>query len=99
MNHPSKYRRKRDGTTRLLARAAVSKSAGSLGDLLLGDGNDVDGDRVELENENVRVVIARMAKSKLTPIDLRRSFVSWSTSRVPFSLFWVKSRAETSGTY
>lgn len=35
----------------------------------------------------------------LTPRCLSRSLVSWSTSSWPVSEVWVKSRADTSGTY
>lgn len=86
---------------RLVAAAAkaIAEAARALGDLLLLDSDDVDGDAVELEALSVRVSELSLEFVKHTPMDLRRSLVSWSTSSMPLSLFWVKSRADTSGTY
>lgn len=92
-------RGRKDRVVHLGAVLAVAKSAGTaLDNLLLRDGDDVGGDVVELGT-----VLAGLSKSDImmerTPRLLRRSLVSWSTSREPDSLFWVKSRAEISGTY
>jgi hypothetical protein len=83
---------------RLVAGGTGAEAARALDNLLLGNGDDVDVDGVELGNVSV-VVKNRQKIEKLTPRDLRRSLVSWSTSSMPDSEFWVKSRAETSGTY
>jgi hypothetical protein len=79
--------------------AVVAEAAGTaLDDLLLGDGDDVGGDAVELLCVLVTCV-CWCREEERTPKLLSRSLVSWSTSSEPDSLFWVKSRAEISGTY
>jgi hypothetical protein len=97
----SPQRRAKSCKGRLVAAAAgqtVAEAAGAVGNLLLLDGNNVDGDAVELSWLSDAVSL-KCGVGEHTPMDLRRSLVSWSTSSMPLSLFWVKSRAETSGTY
>jgi hypothetical protein len=50
VNRLFRYRRREYRTQRLLAWSAVVETARSLGDLLLCDCDDVDGDGVELES-------------------------------------------------
>lgn len=81
-------------------RAVAEASAAALDSLHLCDGDDVDGDRVELE-EGIELAgdTATTRARKLTPRCLSRSLVSVSTSSWPLSEFCVKSSAEISGTY
>lgn len=65
----SKYRRRREGTTKnLLAGAAVVEASGTLDNLLLSDGDDVDGDGVEL-----REIISIYRGSYVVNMNLRPS--------------------------
>ncbi len=97
-----------------LSGSAVAEAAGSLGALLLGNRDDVDGDRIELDMENVSLLRefgarvspppplsmgGRGGLMRRTPRCFSRSLVSTSMSSWPLSEFWAKSRAETSGTY
>jgi hypothetical protein len=81
------------------ARAVSVSSSTTLGELLLGNGDDVDGDRLELHVLLASCPTHPNGWGAHTPRCLRRSLVSPSTSSWPLSEFWVKSRAETSGTY
>lgn len=87
-------------SSRLSAWVAVVEAARTLCNLLLLDCHDVDWDAVELWGLLAIDLGSHVLwLCALTPSDLRRSLVSWSTSSWPLSLFWVKSRADTSGTY
>jgi hypothetical protein len=86
-------------TTRLVAaRGAVAEApAATLHRGVLGDGDDVGGNGVELlQLKLAKPLAGGEKKSKRTPRCLSRSLVSVSTSSWPAS---EKSRAETSGTY
>ena len=93
----SPNRRKEHRSAHLSAGRTGTEAVGALGNLLGGDGDNVDGDGVELGR--VSTWLEGCRSRKRTPKLLSRSFVSWSTSKEPDSLFWVKSRAEISGTY
>lgn len=96
--------RRRPSWARRLSGEPVTEAARAFGDLLLLDSDDVDGNGVELEKSEVSILLFVLCSCafrgfQLTPMDLSMSLVSWSTSNWPLSEFWVKSRAETSGTY
>jgi hypothetical protein len=55
----SPNRRKEHRVAHLLAGRTGTEAVGALGDLLGGDGNDVDGDRVELEQLAFRMDVIR----------------------------------------
>jgi hypothetical protein len=78
---------------------AVAKAARALGSLLLSHGDDVDGDRVELQRGSGLIAHLPILLQELTPRFFSRSLVSASISSCPLSVLTVKSSAETSGTY
>jgi hypothetical protein len=98
-NHDEQIRRRVYPSAALSASWAIVEPPRALLNLLLCDCDDVDGDAIELCKVLLTMPLNDFEVQKLTPNDLSRSLVSWSTSNCPLSLFWVKSKAEISGTY